>query len=196
MTELKKQAQLPAPDETDINARQAQHNTQVLCQASLDFQQFMQEILRDAQTTLSQPPISFPASFWQTLKITLSFSSLRTSSRGGCWKTGPFINIAGRHHSYLVGSADDALYRFFEYARLAEDPVIGSFKGQAPWVFKALCVHEISHAVQYFIRVNPSRCRDIKAHLDIQHDDLKAPHGRGFRVIYRHLRQALINPHI
>lgn len=71
-----------------------------------------------------------------------------------------------------------------EYARIIDDPDIGSFVSD-DWRdhVKAVIAHELAHAIAYWNK------REIKGR------DIK-PHGSEWRKIYRHLRKELVNPYI
>lgn len=68
---------------------------------------------------------------------------------------------------------------FKEYVRLNDFPDIGDFTGTRIDCYRVLAAHELAHWLQYAPEV-----RRPDGHF-------KPPHGEGFRVIYRILRQEL-----
>lgn len=72
-------------------------------------------------------------------------------------------------------------YLFKEYARIANEPVIGSFWTH-DWrnIYRVLACHEFAHALQYAPR---SRMGNWRA-------EYKKPHGRGWQRLYAYFRHA------
>lgn len=109
--------------------------------------------------------------------VHLDWAISRRSSRGGMYAKGPGINIA-MAHSYPAGKKHT--FKFHEYASFAKDPVIGNFYSNKPVHYlNAVIVHEIAHAVQYFMyKKYTTRCK---------------PHGPMFKKYYAILRKEFIN---
>jgi hypothetical protein len=113
-----------------------------------------------------------------TLQVIIDHSPKRVTSRGGMYAKGPGINLA--LNSFTRFKQPDGTYKFNEYPSFAKDPVIGSVIGSFDKCTKALVVHEIAHAVQfYYVKIN-----------DIKNDK---PHGALFKRFYADLRKEFVN---
>jgi hypothetical protein len=87
---------------------------------------------------------------------------------------------------------------FTEYARIADDPTIGSFVAAADeWApLKAAIAHETAHAIQYTIgRKVRRQAMHPRLNFDVpawqERLDWKTPHGDGWRAAYAMLRREL-----
>lgn len=139
-------------------------------------------------TRKASSPFKLSADFWKRLVVTLDFNDHRTASRGGYRNGVAWINLALDKYPRKEG------YRFKEYSALAESPSMGSCQGPLRVYLFALCAHELAHAIQYYARSNPNQLADEKINkAGIRRPQLKAPHGEGFKEIYRFLRIELVN---
>lgn len=97
------------------------------------------------------------------------------------WKTGMSRGGRGGLSFAVMGHAmkpeHNALFK--EYARLNDFPGLGNYAGTRVGCYRVLAAHELAHWLQYDPRV---RRPDWK---------FKEPHGEGFRMVYRILRQEL-----
>lgn len=76
-------------------------------------------------------------------------------------------------------SKPDAGAKFVEYARLASDPVMGSYEGTREGCLRILAAHELAHWLQHSSQVTRPR------------GSYRQPHGTGFQLIYWVLRYIL-----
>lgn len=73
-----------------------------------------------------------------------------------------------------------------EYKAYRKSPVIGGYYANPEIVLLGIIAHEVSHFIQH--AYGPTT-RTLKK-------TYKKPHGEGFKMIYRYLRQALVNQHV
>ena len=74
-----------------------------------------------------------------------------------------------------------------EYASYQSSPVIGTITSCSPrTALLATVAHEVAHFIQY-------HCGPSVYYL---HWCYKKPHGKGFKTIYRYLREAVVNPQV
>lgn len=196
MTETEQLAQAPITGSDTPLQVYYKEEAQKRVVAASTMEGYMLDFLNEAKQVLANTSLHLPEQFWQEIKLTLSMSSRRKNSRGGANAKGPFVNIAARHWMYLASDNQERRYNFFEYAQFAKHPVIGSVFARPRIVFNTLCAHELSHAIQYAARVKPVDYKPMKANLNIDHECLYMPHGRGFRAVYAEVRTLLINGHL
>lgn len=147
-------------------------------------------------------------------RLTIKFSNRAKGSYGG-WSGGPTMTIGlndnGRHTDRdawiaRMASRDPSLAKrswkeaiegakrdewwFIEYSHINKDPEIGAFKSDnAEHHMDALLAHELSHAIQYWIKY------ESKYFYDTTGKDFSA-HGEIWRDLYRALRNEFINPYL
>lgn len=128
-----------------------------------------------------------PADWPVTVKM--DWSEGRTRSNGG----------HGRHDQFAEGRISLAMCRyvppdgvgireFVEYAHIARDTQIGSYRGDWRDCLRILCAHEVAHAVQRSVG-RLARMMGDKAPPYMT--DIATAHGLGWQVVYRLLRARL-----
>jgi hypothetical protein len=170
------------------NTRSEEFKTMVDCHRG-----WLNDILTEVKpfARSSAFPFKLNAAFWKALEIRLDYSHYRTNSRGGCFNKKPSISIAPQLHPI-----DAKNVTFKEYASFADSPSIGSFTSNAEWNFKALVLHELAHAIQYWARSHKEYLADTRINkAGLTFNGLKPPHGQCFQEIYRTLRLTFINHH-